>query len=152
MILLLALWLSATPKAVLVDRIVATVDDRVITTSLVDQRMVRFKETREQALTSLIERLLITRACRAVGLEVTPNDVESALAEIISKNQLTQPQFEHELKRQGWELAAYKLEVQGQLLELKWLTLGAERGKELGPERERLLKALAKTAVIEVRK
>ncbi len=144
---LLAMWLAAAPpgKAVLVDRIVATVEGRVITRSAVEGRVVRFRETPAQALDALVERTLFQVAADAAGIEATSHEVDTALGEILAKNQLTLAQLAEALKKQGWEMAAYRDEIAAQLRELKWVQLQPTR------DRAKLLEGLKRVAAVEVR-
>jgi len=148
MLVLLAIGLAAAPpaKAVLVDRIAATVEGRVITASQVDARAARFRETREQALNALIERALVQRAAGGLALTATEKEIDRAIDDVIAKNQLSKEQFLDALKEQGWDLAAYRAEIGLQLVEMKWLLSNRER------DRQQLIDALKRDAVIEVRR
>lgn len=152
----------AQAQAVVIDRIAATVDARCITQSAVELRSKRGKVPREQALAELIEERLVLDEVAALGLTLSDDDVEAALAQVMAQAGLERAAFEKALAEQHYTLAQYRKEVASQLLQLKWLMIkSAEKGlpegpearaKQLEAERARLIAELKKKAIIEVRK
>jgi peptidyl-prolyl cis-trans isomerase SurA len=163
---LLSCWLLvaaslAHAQAVLVDRIVATVDNRAITRSMVDARLKQGAKDRADARDLLIEETLIALDCDRARIDVEPAEVDRALGEIAKTNNLTDAELLEALQQQGYELQSYRAALRTQLLSMRWLmrqtngaplpTEPAERARFLDFARTRALDALRKRTSVEVR-
>ncbi|MFT3713341.1 MAG: SurA N-terminal domain-containing protein [Archangium sp.] len=154
---LLTLLLLAAPlahaQAVVVDRIVATVDSRAITRSELEERMKRGKLTRNEALNELVEEYLITKDAIAKSITVSDEEVERAIGEVKKSNNIDDPTFDAALKAQGYTLQQYRTSIGLQLLQMRWLmirTSSLERPAE--PEkRDAFMEAQKKKLVTELR-
>ena len=164
--------LTSQAGAVLVDRIAAVVDTHAITRSALEERArmllalaktdAQKAQARRDALTELIDDRLIQQDAQRLGLRVSDEEVEAALATVATQNQLTVPQLLVETKRQGLDGDAYRGLLRRKILEIKWLNLRAnraaqppaeaDRGVFLASERVRLIEELKSAAAIEVRR
>jgi len=128
LILALFVWKS-TVRAELLDRVVAIVNDEIITLSeLEDYRKSFYQEkpgeddwlwkkwnlmeARDQALNSLIEEKLITQEANKVKITIKPKEVENALESIMRQRGMTQEQLEEALKSEGMTLEKYKSDIE----------------------------------------
>ncbi len=133
---LLILTTSSNGKAELVDRVVAVVNDTVITMSEVDQEgRVYFRritetasadnltamltEAREKVLNGLIDKALIKYKAKEYNIRVSDGEVERAIKKIIAKNNLTPKQFKEKLEEGGVTVEAYRDNLKSQLLKKK---------------------------------
>lgn len=129
----LALALSAAPERVVVDRIVAVVNDDVITLSELDTAAKPYlseNSTAEKrtalygaALDSLIAEKLIQQQIREAKLDVTSDDVERAIDDISKQNHLSRDDLKSALEARGMSMAQYKSDLEKQLLRLKLVDL-----------------------------
>lgn len=110
-----------------VDGLAAVVDGRVITRSELQQALVLAERTglasgpgaREQVLESLIEKALVEAEARRMGITVTAEEVERAVADIRKRNGLDEAAFRAVVEGQGMDYAEYLGEVRSQILRLK---------------------------------
>ncbi len=153
---------------------VAVVNLRVITRSQLEQRVkplaavpglkpedkVRLER---DALDALIDEALIDADAGRLGVEVGDQEIETALKEIASRNELTLEQLLAAARQQGFEPQEYRAMLRQQLTEAKWVRLRAALGgrsdggeedfaRWLSDERARLLQTLREKAAIEVRR
>jgi peptidyl-prolyl cis-trans isomerase SurA len=114
-----------------VDRIVAVVNQEVITLSEVDKliaplrgeiqtedRLEREKKVRElrlKALDQLVEEKVLDYEVKKTGIKVTSKEVESAIEEIKRRNNVTQEDLENALTREGLTYESYKKEIEKQV-------------------------------------
>lgn len=162
-LLLLSIVLTAPlarAQSVMVDRIVATVNTRAITRSMVDERMKQGHTRRTDARDALIEEALIAFDADHLGLTIEPAEVDHALHEIALSNHLTDEQLVDALKQQGYDLASYRLALRTQLLSMRWVLNRAgdslprersERAALMESTRARLLEKLRTTNSVELR-
>ena len=162
-LLLFSLLLAAPlarAQAVAVDRIVASVDTRAITRSMVDERVKQGITNRVEARDALIEEALIALDAERLGLSITDAEVDRALHEIAQSNNLTEAQLYDALKQQGYELASYREALRTQLRSMRWVLNRAgdslpreplERAAGLDAARKRLLEKLRATTSVELR-
>ncbi len=119
--------------AVLLDKVVATVNEEVITWSELmnvitlegkrflegvseDVRKERIKELERPFLKNLVEMKLQLQEARKMGLEVGGSELESAVTEIKSKFAMTEEVFANSLKAEGLTMKDYKRRLADQIL------------------------------------
>lgn len=161
----------ASAQVVLVDRLAAVVDAHPITRSAVDARATLLgapasgegrEKARQEALGSLIDDWLIHLDAERLGVTVESEEIERALGEVAGSNHLSVSALLTEVTRHGFTAESYRVEVRRQLLELRWLTLAANRAARpsapeammafMAAERTRLLAALRLQVAIEVKR
>ncbi|MCB9557247.1 MAG: peptidylprolyl isomerase [Deltaproteobacteria bacterium] len=141
LVLCLALPTLSSARRQIIERVVAVVDDEIILLSQVNQRIAplvqrleqipdeglrrqRLAELQKQALDQLIGEELIVLQARKLKLEISDNDLERAVAEVMQKNNLSREQLAAALQREGKTLAEYKTQMlRPQLLRLKVLNV-----------------------------
>lgn len=128
-----AMLVSAEPGPVLVDRVVATVDRRVITLS---QLRARVKEASMQSgtldvasrkliegeqLNQLIEERLIEAAARGLLDHVTEKELEDFMGRVAATDHFSRDQALKRAQEQGLSQAEYLKRMRGRLIEEQWL-------------------------------
>jgi parvulin-like peptidyl-prolyl isomerase len=124
---------KATHGAMLLDRIVATVNSEVITWSELvntiliegkpyleglseDVRKKRLKELEKPFLKNLIEMNLQLQAARRMGLNVSENEVKGAMRDIKAKFDMSEEVFMNSIKAEGLTMRDYKSRLADQIL------------------------------------
>lgn len=118
-----------------VDRIVAVVNQEIITLSEVEkmvahlkqesgggdrlERRQRASELSRRALEQLIEEKLLDQEAKRIGIKVTPKEIDQAIEEIKRRNSATQEDLEKALVRDGWTMEGFKKEIEKRLLRTK---------------------------------
>ncbi|MEF8793068.1 peptidylprolyl isomerase [Thiohalorhabdus sp.] len=142
---LVALALAATAGAAqLIDRIVAVVNDDVITASELEQNLERsIQKLRQQTgpgqlpprqvlRRQLLERMVIDRIqiqrAKERDIQVSAQEVDDAVARVARQNNLGVPRFRQALKRQGVDYADYRQRLKEQIMRSR-LSDGAVRSK-----------------------
>ncbi|PIE71992.1 MAG: hypothetical protein CSA22_00120 [Deltaproteobacteria bacterium] len=109
------------------DRIVAVVNEDVITRSELDARLYtisrgvsatdtgQFFKLRTQALDLLIDEKLTVQEVDRLGLRISEDEVDAALERVKQINYLTDETLRQELAAQGLSLAAYREQLRNQL-------------------------------------
>jgi len=121
-----------------VDRIVAVVNQEIITLSEVEkwtgplrqeiqtedrwERRERVREVSRTVLERMIEEKLIDQEVKRAGVKVPGKEVESALEEIRRQNNASQEDLEKALNKDGMTLEAFKKEVEKKLLRMKLIS------------------------------
>jgi peptidyl-prolyl cis-trans isomerase SurA len=117
-IMLLSLGIQgAASGSVVVDRVVAVVNDEIITmsdlqregakkTGLTDERLI---------LEDMIDRKLQIAAAKRTGMDVTDKELDDTVADIMKRNSMDSRQFEAALAKEGLTLEQYKAELREQL-------------------------------------
>ncbi len=136
--LLLCASLGAA-EPVLVDRIVASVDARAVTRSMVDARVRRGEASRTVARDALMTELLIQNECDRLRVTVEPEEVERAMQEVLAVNKLTLEQLTAALEAQGFDLPSYRAELRRQLLEMRWVMQHGEQASATMTSAERMV-------------
>lgn len=128
--------LTALPyfaSAEITDRIVAEVNDDVITLSELNEYAKPFfqnimtsapadviesevQKIRTEVLDRIINNLLIEQEAKKFGISVLESDVDSAINSIIAENNVTPEQFIQELERMGSNEKSYRENIKGQML------------------------------------
>jgi parvulin-like peptidyl-prolyl isomerase len=123
-------------KKVVVERVVAIVNDAIILASELDARMVpvrteamnivdlkererRLAKLASQVLDEMVNEELIVQAAEAAKIEVEATEVQAALDEIKQQNNLDDAGLAQVLAAQGYNISNYKQELRRQLLRLR---------------------------------
>ena len=113
------------------NRVVAQVNDDVITLYELDNRMKEltgydpdelklkdkkgYIETRRQVLELLVDEKIAFGKIRELGIKITPGEIDDAIERIKESNQLTQEDLIARLKEQDMSLNSYREEIKRQL-------------------------------------
>lgn len=131
---ILVLSHTSVARAEMVDRIVAIVNDDVITFSDLNRegaalfrRIIQeapaeqveptLLKAREDMLSSLIDKLIVEQRAKKLGLSVGNPEVESAISRIIERNKTTPEKFWQQMTLMGSSEHDYRELVRGQLLQ-----------------------------------
>jgi len=105
--------------SVTVDRVVAVVNDDIITMSdLQREAALRKSDARPDervVLEDMIDRRLQMAAAKRAGLDVSDKELADALADIMKRNRLDARQFEAALAKEGLTLEQYRTELREQI-------------------------------------
>ena len=105
--------------SVVVDRVVAVVNDEIITLSDLQREDLKKKSSAARdehlLLEDLIDRKLQLAAARRSGIDVTDAELAEALTEIMKRNSMDRKQFETELAGQGLTYDQYRSELREQI-------------------------------------
>ena len=130
------LWYGTfSSSEAVVDRIVAVVNQEIITLSEVEKWVAPFREEikasdrlerQEQArrvyrrvLEKIIETKLVDQEAKKSGVKVTSKEIEGALEEVKRRNAATQEDLEKALAQEGLTLEGYKKEIEKRLQRMK---------------------------------
>ncbi|MBI2375981.1 MAG: peptidylprolyl isomerase [Deltaproteobacteria bacterium] len=161
-LVLVALALVAEPARTLVDRVVAVVDDDVITYSELDSAAralisnpddtAKNDQIRKDVLDQLIADRLLEAQLREAKIDVSEEDVERAIDDIARQNQLSRVELEEAVRSRGMSLSQYRHDLEKQLERLKLIDLKvrskvviaeadqkAEYERRVGSERDELV-------------
>ena len=107
----------AASGPVVVDRVVAVVNDEVITMSDLQRESLKRPAGTDQRLTleDMIDRKLQMVAAKRNGMEVTDRELADAIADIMKRNNMDNKQFEEALAREGLTLEQYRSEFLEQM-------------------------------------
>lgn len=126
------LFFVATPaSAEIIDRVVAVVNEDVITLSELDtegalhiekireqvpieQRAEAMADLRQQILTSMIDKLLIEQRAEKRGIKISNEEVEMQYFQILEQNQVTEADFTEKLRQAGLTPEMYKSNLKSQ--------------------------------------
>jgi parvulin-like peptidyl-prolyl isomerase len=123
-------------KKIIFERVVAVINDSIILRSELEARMVpvigeaqqiadpkererRIDKLRSQVLDEMVNEELIVQAAEAAKIEVESAEVQAALDEIKSSNNLDDAALAQVLAAQGYTLGNYKTDLRRQLLRLR---------------------------------
>ncbi len=122
--LMLAL-LTSSAMAQVVSRIAAVIDDDIITTRQLEQRLEQaggdssdFLQQRKM-LDGMINELLMQHRAEEIGIEVADQDIDQAIGDVESKNNITRDQLEQALLNQGTTMERYRNQLRQQILRYK---------------------------------
>jgi peptidyl-prolyl cis-trans isomerase SurA len=106
--------------SVVVDRVVAIVNDEVITMSDLQREIMTNKKTEGKqderiVLEDMIDRKLQMAAAKRVGMDVTDKELADAVADIMKRNNMDAKQFDAAIAKEGLTLDQYKTELREQL-------------------------------------
>jgi parvulin-like peptidyl-prolyl isomerase len=123
-------------RVYVVDRVVAVVNDSVILDTELNVRMApyeadvegiedpkerarRLEKLRGQVLDELVNEELIFQAAAEAHIEVTAKEIDAAITDIRTNNKLDEQQFQQALVAQGYNISAYRADIQRQLTRVK---------------------------------
>ncbi len=123
-------------KRIIFERVVAVINDAIILRSELDARMVpvigeaqqiadpkererRIEKLRSSVLDEMVNEELIVQAAETAKIEVESAEVQAALDEIKSTNNLDDATLAQALAAQGYTLSNYKTDLRRQLLRLR---------------------------------
>jgi peptidyl-prolyl cis-trans isomerase SurA len=123
-------------RVYVVDRVVAVVNDSVILDTELTVRMApyeadvegiedpkerarRLEKLRGQVLDELVNEELIFQAAAEAKIEVTAKEIDAAITDIRTNNKLDEQQFQQALIAQGYNITAYRADIQRQLTRVK---------------------------------
>lgn len=127
-----------TLNAEVVDRVVAVVNQEPITLYEVDKLMAanleeikkaegkgmkqeKFQSYRSQALEKLIADKLLDQQMEQMKLQVTDDDVQKALGNIMQRNSMTKEQLVQQLNQKGMSFDQYMVDLRVQLKKVKFM-------------------------------
>jgi peptidyl-prolyl cis-trans isomerase SurA len=131
-----AVFLSAAIQAAVADRIVAVVNDEVITLSEWNNAFEPYQERfeassqgpdREKAraetklllLNRMIDNLLMEQESRKTGIAVRNEEVTDAIMDMQKQRKISPNEFQKALEREGITLDAYRRDIRDQLMRMK---------------------------------
>lgn len=134
LLLPLSLALGVIPaERTLLDRVVAVVNDEVVTLSELERVIEPFlgEDTTperkaglyQEAIDQLIAEKLLEQQIREAHIEVSPDDVERAIDDITRQNKLTRDDLKQAIEGRGMTMARYKEDLEKQLIRLKLIDL-----------------------------
>lgn len=128
--LAVGLLLSAMPaQAEVVSRIAAVVNDDIITTLQLDERIA--SELGAEAVASIaaaerlivldkmVEETLVEQRVKQLGMRVGDEEVEQAINDVLRQNNIDRSQLELALQSQGLTMESYRTKLRKQLLQFK---------------------------------
>jgi len=110
--------LRTTAASVVVDRVVAVVNDEIITLSDLqreDQKKSAAARDEHLVLEDLIDRKLQLAAAKRSGMDVTDPELAEALADIMKRNSMDRKHFDAELAKDGLTYDQYRSELREQI-------------------------------------
>jgi len=126
------------PSEAVVDRVVAVVNQEIITLSELEKWIDPLKEEivagdrlgkrervqalRQEVLEKLIEEKLIDQEAKKSGIKVSNKEVEATLNEVKRRNSATQEQLEKALSAEGLTMENYKKQIEKNLLRRKLIS------------------------------
>jgi peptidyl-prolyl cis-trans isomerase SurA len=132
----IAMLATATARADVVERVVATVNNeaiflsdlrqraapflpKVAEASTESERISRLKELYDELLNFLIDEQLIRQLAKTSGIRVTDADIDAAIENLRMQNNLTEAQFKQALDAQGFTESQYRQDLKRQLIRFK---------------------------------
>ena len=131
-----------SPSEAVVDRVVAVVNQEIITFSEVEkmsrslqveiqtedrlERRERVHEIFRKVLDKLIEEKLIDQEVKKSGIKVTSKELEGTIEDVKRRFAVDQENFEKLLAAEGMTLEAYKKELEKQILRTKMINLAVK--------------------------
>ena len=113
----LACAAGAAAAPVVVDRVVAVVNDEVITMSDLEREILKHPEIADQKLLleEMIDRKLQMWAAKRNGMAVSDKELTEAVGDIMARNKMDAKQFEAALAKEGLTLEQYRNEFREQM-------------------------------------
>jgi peptidyl-prolyl cis-trans isomerase SurA len=108
---------SAASASVVVDRVIAVVNDEIITMSDLQREAGKTADKIDERLLleDMINRKLQMAAAKRAGMDVTEKEVSDAVEDIMKRNSLDRRQFEAALAKEGLTLEQYRAELKEQM-------------------------------------
>jgi peptidyl-prolyl cis-trans isomerase SurA len=118
-IILLFTMQSTASGSVVVDRVIAVVNDEIITMSdLQREEAIKKHDAKlddRLVLEDMIDRKLQMAAAKRVGMDVTDKELEEAITDIMARNKMDSRTFEAALAKEGLTLEQYKADLREQM-------------------------------------
>ncbi|MEE8448216.1 MAG: peptidylprolyl isomerase [Thermodesulfobacteriota bacterium] len=125
--------ISLSYAGTLIDRIVAVVNDDIVTLSELEAATKSFfktpleegldkksvQEIRGKLLERLIEARIIDQEAARLGIMVTEKEVDAAIADVMNTNKITKDELEQALKRENVTMELYRTQIKGQMKKMK---------------------------------
>jgi len=136
---LFLILLFSSAHAEVVDRIVAVVNNDVITQSELDaeargaythidatlppeQRQEMRRQVRGEVLDSLIDKLLVAQRAKELKIKVTEKEIDNAVQEVLDRNKITKKELLASLAESGVDENIYRNTLRSQLLQNKLIS------------------------------
>ncbi len=130
LLVIFSLFVSVLSHAASFDKIVAVVNDSVITQSELDEQTEQVQQNlanknvarpdrqtlRKQVLNHIIDLALQTELANKMGLEVNQEELNDAIENIVKRNNLTQNELRKSVAGQGLSWAKYKANLKKEIL------------------------------------
>ncbi len=127
----------------LVDRIVAVVNEDVITLSELKRTATAYmrgatdpeqiERVHKTTLDNLIADKLLSQQVKEAKISVTPEDVDKAIDDIVRQNRMTREQLRQAVETRGMDMAQYRSDLESQIVRLKLIDLKV-RSRVVVPE------------------
>ena len=116
-----------------VDRIVAVINDGIITLSELNAAMAldpgviknggRPEKTQSATLDMVIEQKLVKQASDKTGIDVSEREVDNAVEEVLDQNKLNKEQLGAELEKNGLTYTEYREQIREQIRQVKFIEM-----------------------------
>ncbi len=129
---------SAPADRELVDRIVAIVNDDVIIASELDTSVTELggsNADKREILEKLISERLMTQQIQEAKIEVTADDIDRAIKDILRTNRITEAELQAAVEARGLSMDKYRADLKTQLIRLKLIDMKV-RSRVVIPETE----------------
>jgi peptidyl-prolyl cis-trans isomerase SurA len=114
---------AASAPAEVISRIAAVVNDEIITTRQLEQRVDAQAPdegmSRRQMLENMITDILVEQRAAEIGIGVSEEDIDRAVADVERQNGITTAQLEQALVAQGMSMREYREQLRNQILRFK---------------------------------
>jgi parvulin-like peptidyl-prolyl isomerase len=137
-----------TTGEAVVDRVVAVVNQEIITLSDIEKWKASFvdeikvedrlerKERTQEALRKILDRLveekLIDQEAKRSGLKMTGKEIDGAIEEIKRRNKLTQEEFERAMAKEGLTAEGLRKQIEKQLLRSRIIGMSVKIDSKIG--------------------
>jgi peptidyl-prolyl cis-trans isomerase SurA len=108
---------DAASGSVVVDRVVAVVNNDIITMSDLQRELAKGSAIQDERLLleEMIDRKLQMAAAKQDGMDVSERELDEAIADILKRNNLDRPRLEEALAREGLTLEQYRSDLREQI-------------------------------------
>lgn len=128
---------AVSARAEIVDRIVAVVNDEIITYTMLNEAFAPYEKQiraqnysfakemeirfrfRENLIQKLVDQKLTEQEVKRLGIKITDSEIEEAIERTKSMNYMTDEQLRQELAKSGMTMALYKKEMEQQLMKTR---------------------------------
>ena len=120
-------------KGEVVDRIVAVINDGIITLSELNAAMAldpgviknggRPEKTQSATLDMVIEQKLVKQASDKTGIDVSEREVDNAVEEVLGQNKINKEQLVAELEKNGLTYTEYREQLREQIRQVKFIDM-----------------------------
>lgn len=124
-----SLNIFSNTKYELLDRVIAYAEKEVITQNELDKKFLKLKqikssrnilinekEIRKEALNNLIEQKVISQYARSIGIEVSQEEIEFVINNILSNNNITIDDLKKDLSNNNDTVDEFKKEIENNLI------------------------------------